>query len=70
MRHSYVYIMANKPYGTLYIGVTSNLEKRVYEHKGGLFPGFTKRYDLHMLVYYETHEDINAAIQREKSLKR
>lgn len=54
---------------TLYIGVTSNLEKRVYEHRVGLIDGFTKRYGLNMLVYFEQTADIRAAIEREKQLK-
>lgn len=70
MKFSYVYILTNKPFGTLYIRVTSNLERRIQEHKCKLVPGFTKEYDLNMLVYFETHEDINNAIQREKNMKR
>jgi putative endonuclease len=54
---------------TLYIGVTDNLERRVLEHKAGLLPGFTKRYNCHSLVYYETFSDIEQAIYREKQLK-
>lgn len=69
MRHSYVYIMSNKFRGTLYIGVTSDLIRRVYEHQEGLVEGFTKTYKLHMLVYYEIHEDISVAIQRESQMK-
>ena len=61
--------MCNKPYGTLYIGVTSDLVKRVYEHKNGLVEGFTKKYDLHMLVHFEETSDVHAALQREKNLK-
>ena len=66
----FVYILANKSYGTLYTGVTSNLIQRVYQHKEGLTDGFTKKYDLHKLVYYEVHMDINEAILREKRIKR
>ncbi len=66
----YVYILASKKYGTLYVGVTSNLLKRVYEHKEGIVVGFTKEYGVHQLVYYETHQDINAAILREKQIKK
>ena len=66
----YVYITASKRNGTLYIGVTSNLKKRVYEHKEGLVEGFTKKYNVDKLVYFETTNDINSAIQREKQLKK
>lgn len=69
--HSYwVYMLASAPYGTLYVGVTNNLSKRVWEHKQALLPGFTKKYDVKMLVWYEWHESINAAIEPEKRLKR
>jgi putative endonuclease len=61
--------MSNKPKGTLYIGVTNNLIRRVSEHKEGLIEGFTKRYNLKYLVYFEETEDVNSAIQREKNLK-
>ena len=64
-----VYIITNKPYGTLYIGVTGDLVKRSYEHKLGLAEGFSKEHDLHLLVWYEVHEDVLAAITREKQLK-
>ncbi len=66
----YVYILASKRNGTLYIGVTSDLVKRVYEHKSGLAEGFTKRYDVKNLVHYEQTSDVDAAIQREKQLKK
>jgi len=66
----YVYIVTNKPKGTLYIGVTSNLEQRIYEHREGLTQGFTSRYGCTRLVWYEEHFEIGSAIQREKSLKR
>jgi putative endonuclease len=66
----YVYIMTNKPYGVFYVGVTSNLPKRLYEHKEGVVEGFTKEYNLKMLVYYEVFEDAENAIKREKRLKR
>src|SRR4051812_38384752 len=66
----WVYIMANRPKGTIYVGVTSDLERRVIEHRAGLVPGFTKRYGLKILVYAEPHDEITAAIQREKSIKR
>ena len=65
-----VYLLANKPYGTLYTGVTSNLIQRVYQHQTGCVDGFTKKYHVHKLVYYEIHEDIYEAISREKRIKR
>lgn len=66
----YVYVMANKRNGTIYIGVTNDLMRRVYEHREGLMKGFTKRYGLKMIVYYEVFGSITNAIQRETSLKR
>jgi putative endonuclease len=65
-----VYMMANRRYGTIYIGVTSRLPSRVFEHREGIIKGFTKTYGLKRLVWYEPHESMLAAIQREKSLKR
>jgi putative endonuclease len=65
-----VYILASKPNGTLYIGVTSDLPKRVWEHKHASVDGFTKRYEVHRLVYYELHKDMLSAITREKQLKK
>ncbi len=65
----YVYIMANKRYGTIYVGVTSDLAARVWTHKNDINPGFTKRYQLHNLVYYEAGDSIEGAIQREHTLK-
>ncbi|MAY62767.1 MAG: endonuclease [Rhizobiales bacterium] len=65
----YVYIMASGRNGTLYIGVTSDLERRVYEHREGLLPGFTKKYDCRLLVWYQEFDRIGDAIQREKTLK-
>ena len=65
-----VYIMNNRRHGTLYAGVTSTLLNRVWQHKEGLLPGFTKSYSLHRLVWYEPHESMIAAIQREKSIKK
>ncbi|MEA1918586.1 MAG: GIY-YIG nuclease family protein [Campylobacterota bacterium] len=69
MKQAYIYIMSNRYKGTLYVGVTSNLIKRVFEHKNGLSEGFTKRYALKSLVYYEIFDDITDAIFREKQLK-
>ncbi len=66
---SYVYIMASRKHGTLYIGVTSDIKHRVLQHKESLIPGFTQRYNVHMLVYFEEHSDIRDAIKREKHLK-
>lgn len=64
-----VYILASKKNGTIYIGVTSNLVKRVYEHKNGILGGFTKWYKVNLLVYYEIFDDMAEAIKREKVLK-
>ena len=64
-----VYILASKRNGTLYIGVTSDLQKRVWEHKNNTVEGFTKRYGVHNLVYYELHGDMLSAISREKQMK-
>ncbi len=69
MRGSWVYIMTNRPNGTLYLGVTSNLARRVWEHREGAIEGFTKIYGLKHLVWYEPHDDIRTAIQREKNMK-
>jgi putative endonuclease len=69
MHGGWVYIMTNRPNGTLYVGVTSNLARRVWEHRTGLAEGFTRRYGLKRLVYIERYEDIGAAIQREKNMK-
>ena len=66
----FVYILASKRNGTLYIGVTNNLERRVYEHKNNIVKGFTSKYSVHQLVYYEETNDIYAALQREKQLKK
>jgi putative endonuclease len=69
MKNFNVYIMASKRHGTLYVGVTSDLVRRVYEHKTDALEGFTKKYGVHSLVYYESTEDVETAIQREKQLK-
>lgn len=66
----YVYILANSKNGTLYIGVTNDLKRRIWEHKNDLVKGFTKKYGVHNLVYYEQHEDVEQAILREKQMKR
>jgi putative endonuclease len=66
----FVYILASKRNGTLYIGMTSNLAKRVYEHKNDLVGGFTKRYSIHNLVYYEMTDDMGSALTKEKQLKK
>ena len=68
-RQPTVYILASKRNGTLYIGVTSDLVKRVWEHRNNMVEGFTKRYAAHHLVWYELHESMESAIQREKRLK-
>ena len=65
-----VYILASKKDGVLYIGVTSDLVKRSWEHKNNIVEGFTRKYNVHRLVWYETHETMLAAIQREKQLKK
>jgi putative endonuclease len=70
MREGCVYIMTNQPNGILYIGVTSHLARRVWEHREGMIDGFTKRYGLKRLVFFERHDDIRTAILREKSMKR
>jgi putative endonuclease len=64
-----VYILAGKKNGTIYIGVTSDLIKRIWEHKNDLVKGFTKQYQVHILVWYELHETMESAITREKNLK-
>ncbi len=65
----WVYMMTNKPNGVLYVGVTAELVRRVHEHREGLVDGFTKRYGLKRLVWFERHEEIAVAIAREKQLK-
>ena len=66
----YVYIMSNRPHGTLYIGVTNDIARRGWEHREGLIDGFTKRYGLKLLVHIEVFERVVDAIHREKQLKR
>ena len=70
MKQCYVYILASKRNGTLYIGVTRDLAKRVYEHKQNLIEGFTKEHNIHELVYYEHHNEVEEAILREKQMKK
>ncbi|WP_320836710.1 GIY-YIG nuclease family protein [Zhongshania sp.] len=70
MKQPCVYILASKPHGTLYIGVTSNLVARIYQHKADLVAGFSQRYSVHRLVYIELHQEMYAALAREKQLKR
>ncbi len=65
----YVYILASKKRGTLYIGVTNNLERRIYEHKNNIIKGFTSKYKVYNLVYYEGFDYIDQAIAREKAMK-
>jgi putative endonuclease len=69
MHGGWVYMIANRPFGSLYVGVTSDISRRSWEHRHGVAEGFTKRYRLTMLVYVEWHEDICGAIQREKNIK-
>ena len=69
MKKMFVYIMSNHPNGTLYVGVTNNLIRRVWEHKNKVIKGFTSKYGLERLVYYEAYEDEITAITREKTLK-
>lgn len=70
MAGGWVYIITNKPNGTLYIGVTSDIARRAWEHREGVADGFIRKHGLKRLVYVERHDDIRDAIQREKSLKR
>jgi putative endonuclease len=69
MKQPCVYILASKRNGTLYVGVTSDLAKRAWEHKNDAADGFTKRYIVHLLVWYEVHESMESAIAREKAIK-
>lgn len=70
MKNYYTYILTNHKQGTLYVGMTSDLVKRVYEHKNGITKGFTSQYSIHQLVYYEMYDDPENAIKREKRLKK
>ena len=70
MKGGWVYIITNRPEGTLYVGVTSNIARRAWEHREGVVEGFSKRYGLKRLVYVERHETIEDAIRREKRIKR
>jgi putative endonuclease len=70
MKQYYVYILAGKKNGTLYVGVTGDLVRRIYEHKQNLIDGFTRKYNVHDLVYYEIHQGIEEAITREKQIKK
>ena len=70
MRQAYIYILASRRNGTLYIGVTSNLIKRIHEHRTEYVEGFSKRYHVHRLVYYEVCQSVTSAIGREKQLKK
>ena len=65
----WIYLVTNRPHGTLYVGVTSDLPRRVWEHRESVVEGFTSRYRLHLLVHAEFHDDIQRAIQREKNIK-
>jgi putative endonuclease len=65
----YIYVLSNRPNGTLYIGVTNDLVRRVFEHREGIVGGFSKTYGLKQLVYYEQYDDIRLAIQRERTMK-
>src|SRR5215211_4937778 len=66
----YVYLLASRKHGTLYVGVTNDLIRRVYEHQTKAVPGFTAKYDISLLVWFETHDDVGAAIGREKEIKK
>ena len=66
----FVYILASRRNGTLYVGVTNDLVRRAYEHKNDIVDGFTKRYGVHLLVYYESTNEVASAIQREKQIKK
>ena len=69
MKNPFVYMLTNKPQGTLYLGVTSDLIKRIWQHKNNVFEGFSSKYHLHTLVWFEQHASLDAAILREKQIK-
>jgi putative endonuclease len=66
----YVYILANWNNKVIYIGMTNNLERRIFEHRNKILPGFTNKYNIHKLIYFESTNDVNAAITREKEIKK
>ncbi|MBI4838283.1 MAG: GIY-YIG nuclease family protein [Nitrospirae bacterium] len=70
MKNYYVYILSSKRNGTLYTGITSDIVKRIYEHKNGLVDGFTKKYKIHNLIWYEMHNYAESAINRERQIKK
>ena len=70
MSQFYTYILTNDNNRVMYVGMTNNIKRRLYEHKNKLVPGFTAKYNVHKLVYYESYNDVNQAIRREKVLKR
>jgi putative endonuclease len=70
LKQSAVYILASEPGGTLYVGVTSDLVKRIWQHKNDVVEGFTQKYQVHSLVYFELYQDMYCAIQREKQIKK
>jgi len=69
-KNFFVYILTDRPYGTLYVGVTNNLAKRAWEHREGVYKGFSKKYELKRLVYYEVYPTALEAIRREKAIKK
>ena len=70
MKQPAVYLLSSRPNGTLYVGVTSNLVQRVWQHREGLIEGFSRRYNVKILVWYEQHETMHSAIAREKAIKK
>ena len=69
MKQPAVYLLASRPNGSLYVGVTSNLPQRIWQHRNDAVDGFTRKYGVHLLVYFELHDDMTIAISREKQLK-